>query len=206
MAELILSIELEETLKWKCYQKIQKEKYSLASGCTVSLCGDATGNFICYPISGPAVALRIVCLRRRPQAEEALLVQLGPLCAQECGELVLDSLVREHPGGEEKWTSEASLEDPFSLCPWHSERRSARRSGGAVSFLLCFDGGASKFWWQYLRRWPNLAVSISFSGLTPLQLAVPWRKIHRVECFVQMLNPRSELRRSLVGASSTEIL
>jgi len=58
-----------------------------ADGCTVSLCGDANGNFICYPISEG---------RRR---EKRFLCNWG-LC-----------VLREHPGGEENWTAEASLEE-----------------------------------------------------------------------------------------------
>eukprot|EP00435_Cladocopium_sp_Y103_P046226 s1410_g13.t1 len=58
-----------------------------ADGCTVSLCGDATGNFICYPIS------------ERLRQENRFLCNWG-LC-----------VLREHPGGEENWTSEAGLEE-----------------------------------------------------------------------------------------------
>lgn len=58
-----------------------------ADGCTVSLCGDATGNFICYPIS------------ERLRQEKRFLCNWG-LC-----------VLREHPGGEENWTSEAGLEE-----------------------------------------------------------------------------------------------
>ncbi|CAK9021577.1 5-methylphenazine-1-carboxylate 1-monooxygenase [Durusdinium trenchii] len=71
-----------------------------ADGCTVSLCGDATGNFICYPIS------------ERLRQEKRFLCNWG-LC-----------VLREHPGGEENWTSEAGLE----------ARRSELQNFGGNSF------------------------------------------------------------------------
>ncbi|CAK9084797.1 unnamed protein product [Durusdinium trenchii] len=58
-----------------------------ADGCTVSLCGHENGNFICYPISEG--------MREKGQ----FLCNWG-LC-----------VLRTHPGGEEKWTSEATLEE-----------------------------------------------------------------------------------------------
>ncbi|CAJ1336801.1 unnamed protein product [Effrenium voratum] len=58
-----------------------------ADGCTVSLCGDATGNFICYPISEK--------LRRDGRFH----CNWG-LC-----------VLRRLPEGEESWTAEAKLED-----------------------------------------------------------------------------------------------